>query len=86
MTVVCVRVQRGMSCLYAASFNGHLEVVKYLYEVGGKELLKLNDNVSACGVRVWKVLATRKDACGVALRHIGKEHCSNCCTCVRVCV
>jgi hypothetical protein len=36
-----------------ASFEGRLEVVKYLHEAGGKELLMLIDVVSACGVRVW---------------------------------
>jgi hypothetical protein len=30
-----------MSCLYRASREGHLEVVKYLCEQGGKELLML---------------------------------------------
>ncbi len=30
-----------------ASEEGHLEVVKYLYEAGGKELLMLEHNVSA---------------------------------------
>jgi hypothetical protein len=52
VTVVCVRVQNGWSCLYIACYNAHLEAVKYLCEVGGKELLMLKDNVSACGVRV----------------------------------
>ncbi len=47
---VCVRVQDGLSCLHAASFEGHFEVVKYLHEAGGKELLMLTDKVSACGV------------------------------------
>jgi hypothetical protein len=30
-----------------ASYEGHLEVVKYLHEAGGKELLMLTDYVSA---------------------------------------
>jgi hypothetical protein len=37
--------QRGWSCLMSAADNGHLEVVKYLVEVGGKELLMLVDKV-----------------------------------------
>ena len=39
-------VQNGASCLYMASQYGHLEVVKYLHEVGGKELLMLTKDVS----------------------------------------
>jgi hypothetical protein len=37
--------QRGWSCLMGAADDGHLEVVKYLVEVGGKELLMLVDQV-----------------------------------------
>jgi hypothetical protein len=37
--------QRGWSCLMVAAHSGHLEVVKYLVEVGGKELLMLVDKV-----------------------------------------
>ena len=40
-------VQNGWSCLFIASHNGHLDVAKYLCEVGGERLLTLTDNVSA---------------------------------------
>jgi hypothetical protein len=31
-----------------ASVGGYMEVVKYLCEVGGKELVMMKDDVSAC--------------------------------------
>ena len=34
------------TCLMAACSGGHLDVVKYLREVGGKELLMLTEHVS----------------------------------------
>ena len=39
-------MQDGRSCLFIASCNGHLDVVKHLYEVGGETLLMLTDKVS----------------------------------------
>jgi hypothetical protein len=42
--------QNGWSCLMGAADNGHLEVVKYLVEVGSKELLMLTLNVRTCSV------------------------------------
>ncbi len=39
-------VQDCASCLWIASEHGHLEVVKYLQKVGGKELLMMTNNVS----------------------------------------
>jgi hypothetical protein len=39
-------LQRGGTCLMYASSQGHMEVVKYLCEVGGKELLMTMENVS----------------------------------------
>jgi hypothetical protein len=41
------RLQRGETCLISASKGGHIEVVKYLCEVGGKELVMMTDMVSA---------------------------------------
>jgi hypothetical protein len=76
VTVVCVRVQDTKSCLYAASDKGKLEVVKYLHEAGGKELLMLTDKVSACSVRVWCVCVSARFG-GV---------CAFVCICVFVCV
>jgi hypothetical protein len=32
----------------SASVGGHTEIVKYLCEVGGKELVMMTDKVSAC--------------------------------------
>ena len=45
-------LQSGESCLSAASFNGHLEVVRYLCELaaGGEELLMMTNNVSGDAV------------------------------------
>jgi hypothetical protein len=40
-------VQDGWSCLLIASEKGHLDVAKYLCEVGGERLLTLTQNVSA---------------------------------------
>jgi hypothetical protein len=40
-------VQDGQSCLMNTVQKGHLEVVKYLVKVGGKELLMLVDKVCA---------------------------------------
>jgi hypothetical protein len=37
--------QDGQSCLVLAVYEGHFEVMKYLIEVGGKELLMLVDKV-----------------------------------------
>ncbi len=51
MALACV--QDGISCLHTASWGGHLEVVKYLCEQGGKELLMLTDKVSG----LWDVCA-----------------------------
>jgi len=45
---VCVCVQQGLSCLLMAAQQGHLEVVKYLCENGGDELLVWRDQVSMC--------------------------------------
>jgi hypothetical protein len=39
--------QKGWSCLINPVHKGQLEVVKYLVEVGGKELLMLVDKVCA---------------------------------------
>ena len=53
VTVRCARVQDGASCLYIASQNRHLAVVKLLCERGGEKLLMLTDKVSELGgVRV----------------------------------
>jgi hypothetical protein len=41
-----VHLQDGLSCLFAASSAGHLEVVKYLSELGGEELMMLRTKVS----------------------------------------
>ena len=41
-----MRAQDGASCLWAASHNGHTEIVKYLHKVSGKELLMMTRNVS----------------------------------------
>ena len=38
--------QYGRTCLHAACERGPLEVVQYLHDVGGKELLVSTDNVS----------------------------------------
>ncbi len=46
MTVDLACVQNGASCLYLASSKGHLEVVKFLCEQGGKELLMLTNKAS----------------------------------------
>ena len=35
-----------------ASAGGHMEVVKYLYDLGGKELLMMTDEVSVW-MHVW---------------------------------
>ncbi len=45
MTLQACCVQDGTSCLWAASQDGHLEVVKYLYGCGGEALLMLTDEV-----------------------------------------
>jgi hypothetical protein len=47
VTVALACVQTGASCLCTASDKGHLEVVKYLCEQGGKELLMLTNKASA---------------------------------------
>ncbi len=39
-------VQKDRSCLHWASKGGHLDVVKYLHECGGKKLLMQTDDVS----------------------------------------
>ena len=46
VTVTLACVQYGMSCLFLPCHEGRLEVVKYLCNQGGKELLMLTDNVS----------------------------------------
>jgi hypothetical protein len=40
-------VQKGWPCLMVAVWEGHLEIVKYLVEVGGKRMLMLVDKVCA---------------------------------------
>jgi hypothetical protein len=42
-------VQDGVSCLYIASWNGHVEVVKYLHGCGGEALLMLTKKVRRRG-------------------------------------
>ncbi len=39
-------LQYGETCLMLASKGGHMEIVRYLYDVGGKELLMMTDEVS----------------------------------------
>ena len=46
VTGMCAYVQDGASCLWIASQNGHVEVVKYLYSCGGEALLMLTRKVS----------------------------------------
>ena len=41
-----MHAQNGISCLFKASQNGHLEVVKHLVERGGEALLMMTDKVS----------------------------------------
>ncbi len=45
-------LQIGWTCLMSASEGGHLEVVKYLYDLGGKELLMMRSDVSMW-MHVW---------------------------------
>jgi hypothetical protein len=45
-THIFIHIQDGASCLHTACQWGHLEVVKYLCERGGEELLMLTDKVS----------------------------------------
>ncbi len=40
------RLQRGSTCLMSACEGGHLDVVKYVCEVGGKELVMAKRRVS----------------------------------------
>lgn len=37
-------VQRGISCLGVAAYNGHLEVVMYLCALGNKDLMAQKDS------------------------------------------
>jgi hypothetical protein len=41
----CMGAQDGRSCLLEASRKGHIEVVKYLCELGGEKLLMLTNEV-----------------------------------------
>jgi hypothetical protein len=41
-----MHVQTGASCLWIASSERHLDVVKYLHEAGAKELLMMTVTVS----------------------------------------
>ncbi len=50
MTVTLAHVQNGASCLCIACQEAHLEVVKYLCEQGGKELLMLTSKVTVLRV------------------------------------
>ncbi len=47
VTSVHACVQDGWSCLLIAFQEGHVDVAKYLCEVGGERLLTLTSNVSA---------------------------------------
>ena len=53
VTGMCAYVQDGASCLWIASQNGHVEVVKYLYSCGGEALLMLTKKVRAGCCRVY---------------------------------
>ena len=48
--------QDGTSCLHFACSGGSLEIVKYMYELGGEKLLMLTPQVRVCvivgGVRL----------------------------------
>ena len=46
-------MQSGKTCLMAASLGGHMEVVRYLYDLGGKELLMVTDRVSVRMQHEW---------------------------------
>ena len=39
-------MQGGRTCLMSACEGGHLDVVKYVCEIGGKELVMATDEVS----------------------------------------
>jgi len=43
-----VNVQDGTSCLHFACSGGSLEIVKYMYELGGEKLLMLQSKVRVC--------------------------------------
>ncbi len=45
-SLASLNVQDSSTCLYMACHNGHLEVVKYLCNLGGDELLGLTQKVS----------------------------------------
>ncbi len=43
-----MNVQDGSSCLHFACSGGSLEIVKYMYELGGEKLLMLQSKVRVC--------------------------------------
>jgi hypothetical protein len=47
------RLQDGRSCLDRACQGGHFDVVKYLCEVGGRELVMATASVSGFGLSGW---------------------------------
>jgi hypothetical protein len=58
-------MQSGGSCLIRASEGGHVEVVKYLYDLGGKELLMMTDYVSVW-MHVWMCVVVDVHGLGLA--------------------
>ncbi len=67
-------VQDGRTSLMSASHSGHMEVVKYLCEVGGEELLMRARNVSGRMRAYWHVcLHACSDAGMLSYTHVARH-------------
>lgn len=54
LTYVLCHVKNGFTCLHAAIYYGHLEIVKFLVQKSGKELVSIMDKNSQTALDIAK--------------------------------
>ncbi len=63
--LACVNEQDGRSCLTWACEGGHLDIAKYLCELGGEEMLMRQSEVRMCVIYGWYHMHVHRDMQGL---------------------